>query len=595
MLRALLLFAAARAVRGGKHGKPVFDIQFLDTIEGAHAFVRDVAINPQTYLACSLTRSYGMTEWLSYQDARHGGRAATIEWCEAVGVELCPFVISQAAWKLHNTFIPIARDRGFSLGPEQGPERLRLWGYIFEILLGLAVFGAAGGAAASVMALPQSVRDDAKTITGGYFDILEDLGFLVRSTATTAGHYCMGPIHQKVSDHVNKGVNNGKKVFVHPIAVTMFCITMALDNPETRTITVELSVSLGLGLIVCPSCFWGRLIYIMVLWSTVRLSDYVEHPLQYKQLKDEVEPVMHQNLLEYREASPWFMAQFATGGWELVISLIDNSTDMALSPLFFIGVASRTFIGNEWKTVGMLTTSNCSVIGMSEAQFVFLITTPEWRFFLMMYMMYNNAGMWSDAILGAPLPRPSGYDGQHYREVLSCVKTFSGGQPLLAVEASKPEPPPTPTPTPTPKPEPEPTPNPPKPPTPTPKPPKPTPKPKPKPKPDPWDVLFNGMAGEKVALRRYGGRGRPAGMPSYVEWYVSGEYEVMRLTPYRGVEGFAETFGPRLNAAQLRGDASLPNGRRFVDVRGLSQAEPVYNRAYYEGVEAERGRTALGF
>ena len=79
---------------------------------------------------------------------------------------------------------------------------------------------------------------------------------------------------------------------------------------------------------------------------------------------------------------------------------------------------------------------------------------------------------------------------------------------------------------------------------------------------------------------------------------MSGEFEVMRLTPYRGVEGFSGVFGPRLSAAQLLGDAPLPNGRRFVDVRDVQkypQAEPVYNAAYYEGVEAERGRTARGY
>ena len=583
MLRALLLGAAARAVHGGKQGKPKYDIQFLDTVEGAHAFVRDAAIAPSKFLACSLAGTFGMAEWLSYQDARLGGRANTIKWCEAVGTELCPFVISQAAWKLHNTFIPIARDRGFSLGELQGPERLRLWGYIFEILLGLAVFGAAGGAAASVMALPRSVRDDAKTITGGYFDILEDLGFLVRSTATTAGHYYMGSIHREVSDHVN----TGKTVFVHPIGVTMFCIVMALDNPVTRAIAVERSVSLGLGLISCPSCFWGRFIYIMVLWSTVRLSDYVGHPLEYQRLSQQIEPVMHQDLEDFRKAAPWFMAQFAMGGWELAISLIDNSTDMALSPLFFIGVASRKFIGNEWKTVSTLTVSVGTVLGMSEAQFAFLITTPEWRFFLMMYMMYNNAGIWSDAILGAPLPRPSGYDGQHDREVLSCTRFFSAR--LDALEDAKPQPTPTPTPKP-PKPEPEPTPNPPKPPTPTPKPPKPTPTPTPNPKPDPWQVLTDGMAFQASAVRKDTGAGRPAGLPSYIEYYCEGGYEMLRLTPYRGVEGPAQMFGPRLSGAQLVGLAPLPNGRRFVDLRDVDaypQAEPVYNATYYEGVEAE--------
>jgi len=76
MLRALLLCAATRAALGGKQGKPKYDIQFLDTLGGAHAFVRDVKVNPSAYLACSLTGNY-MTEWLSYQDARLGGRANT--------------------------------------------------------------------------------------------------------------------------------------------------------------------------------------------------------------------------------------------------------------------------------------------------------------------------------------------------------------------------------------------------------------------------------------------------------------------------------------------------------------------------------------
>ena len=98
--------------------------------------------------------------------------------------------------------------------------------------------------------------------------------------------------------------------------------------------------------------------------------------------------------------------------------------------------------------------------------------------------------------------------------------------------------------------------------------------------------------------KKFGRRGRPAGMPSYIEWYVSGEYEVMRLTPYRGVKAFGAPFGPRLSAAQLLGRAPLPNGRRFVDVRDVQkypQAEPVYNATYYGGVEAERGRNQRGY
>jgi len=327
--------------------------------------------------------------------------------------------------------------------------------------------------------------------------------------------------------------------------------------------------------------------------STHSVARLVGNPTAYSQLEKKYESSMKQDLFEFRTASPLFMACFATGEWELAFTLLDNTTDMRLGPLFFIGGASRKLIGDEWKTVGTLTHST-SVIGTTEAQFAFLITTPEWRFFLMMYMMYNNAGVWSDAILDAPLPRPSGYDGQHEREVKSCLKTFSGGRRLLPTEAAKPEP----RPTPTPKPEPEPTPNPPKPPTPTPKPPKPTPTPNPNPKPDPWQVLTDGMAFEAVAVREDTGAGRPAGLPPYIEYFCEGGYEMLRLTPYRGVEGPAQMFGPPLTGAQLVGRTPLPNGRRFVDVRDVRtypQAEPVYNPAYYKGVEAERGRTHRGY
>ena len=136
------------------------DLQFLHTYGAAHAFVKDGAkIAPSQYLACNdETGTYGMREWLSYQDALHGSREETLKWCRSAGVKLCPLLISQGAWKTHNVFISIARDRGFSLGEHQGPERLRLWGFIYELLLGLAD----DDADASVMELPRSVRDDAR-------------------------------------------------------------------------------------------------------------------------------------------------------------------------------------------------------------------------------------------------------------------------------------------------------------------------------------------------------------------------------------------------------------------------------------------------
>ena len=61
----------------------------------------------------------------------------------------------------------------------------------------------------------------------------------------------------------------------------------------------------------------------------------------------------------------------------------------------------------------MLTVSVNSVLGMSVAQFAFLITTPEWRFFLLMYMMYNNGGIWSDEDCPKYLPATCG-DGLVY-------------------------------------------------------------------------------------------------------------------------------------------------------------------------------------
>jgi hypothetical protein len=551
--------------------KPRLDLQFLDTYGGAHAFVQEVRISPVQYLACDETGTYGVSDWLKYQDALHGSREETLKWCRAVGVKLCPLLISQGAWKLHDTWITIARRRGFSLGAHQGPERLRLWGFIYELLLGLA----ADDAAASVMELPRSVRDDARKITGGFFDILADLECILPTTAETPGLYYAGPIHEKVSKHVDKTVQ------VHPMAVTMFCITMALDDPASRAAAVKRSMDLGLGPIGSASCFYGRWIQLIVL-SSHSVARFVGNPTAYRQLEKKYESLMKQDLFEFRTASPCFMAQFAAGGWELVFSMIDNTTEMRPSPLLFVGERSLGKVKGVWKTVSTLTSSVNSVLGTSEAQFEFLIKTPEWRVFLLMYLMYNNAGVWSDVFLDAPLPRPSGYDHQHAREVASCLDTFAVGE--HALEDAKPEPTPPPTPKP-PKPEP------------TPKPPTPTPKPKPTPTPPKpvWQTLYDGMAGEVSLVRPYKGGGRPAGLPSYIEWYVSGEFEVLRHTPYRSVEGFPQVFGPRLSGAQLVGRAPLPNGRRFVDVRALSQAEPVYNPAYYEGVEAERDRNSLGY
>ena len=203
MLRALLLVTAARAALAGYSKKHGYTVQFLDTEAGANAFLDLVKLAPSQYLASTLAYGdYGMTEWLRYQDSRHGGRDKTIEWCAKVGVELCPFVISQGCWKLHNAFIPIARSRGFSLGRCQAVERINLWGFLFEFLLG---FGC-GWVQAIIVLVPVALMRDAWIIIPGFFKILVDLEILDDSTDEPA-IYVRGPLNQKVSAHAQKQVN----------------------------------------------------------------------------------------------------------------------------------------------------------------------------------------------------------------------------------------------------------------------------------------------------------------------------------------------------------------------------------------------------
>ena len=59
----------------GKGAKPKLNLQFQDLFGGAHAFVQEgTTIGPSQYLAARRDGSYGVAEWLSYQDA--GARAA---------------------------------------------------------------------------------------------------------------------------------------------------------------------------------------------------------------------------------------------------------------------------------------------------------------------------------------------------------------------------------------------------------------------------------------------------------------------------------------------------------------------------------------
>ena len=162
----------------------------------------------------------------------------------------------------------------------------------------------------------------------------------------------------------------------------MFCISMCIKNPEYRRMAVRRSVELGLGLIICPACFFGRWIYIMLLSTAVDVYQIVENPLAYSHLAASYEARLHQDLTSFRLAAIHFMTLFASGGWQLVVSLVDNSVDMARSPLFLLGERSRSQqrIEGDWRTVSSLCASpGMPVIGMSDVCFAFLLTTPEWR------------------------------------------------------------------------------------------------------------------------------------------------------------------------------------------------------------------------
>lgn len=155
---------------------------------------------------------------------------------------------------------------------------------------------------------------------------------------------------------------------------------MCIKNPEYRRMAVRRSVELGLGLIICPACFWGRYIYMMLLSTAVDVLSIVANPLAYHPLKDDYLGRMHRDLLSFRLAAVHLMTLFASGGWQLVVMLVDNSTDMARSPLFLLGERSRSSqpIDGDWRTVSSLQHGG-QVIGMSDACFAFLLMTPEWR------------------------------------------------------------------------------------------------------------------------------------------------------------------------------------------------------------------------
>ena len=156
---------------------------------------------------------------------------------------------------------------------------------------------------------------------------------------------------------------------------------MCIKNPEYRRKAVERSVELGLGLIISPACFWGRFIFMILLSTAVNVYQIVANPLAYHRIKDDYMNRMHGDLLSFRLAAVHFMTLFASGGWQLVVSLVDNSVDMARSPLFLLGERSRSSqpIDGDWRTVSNLHAAQAMVIGMSDVCFAFLLMTPEWR------------------------------------------------------------------------------------------------------------------------------------------------------------------------------------------------------------------------
>ena len=107
----------------------------------------------------------------------------------------------------------------------------------------------------------------------------------------------------------------------------------------------------------------------------------VANPLAYSPLAASYEARLHRDLLSFRLAAFHLMTLFASGGWQLVVSLVDNSVDMARSPLFLLGERSlsQQKIDGDWRTVSNLGESVGTVIGMSDVCFAFLLTTPEWR------------------------------------------------------------------------------------------------------------------------------------------------------------------------------------------------------------------------
>ena len=119
----------------------------------------------------------------------------------------------------------------------------------------------------------------------------------------------------------------------------------------------------------------------MLLSTAVDVYQIVENPLAYSHLAASYEARLHQDLTSFRLAAIHFMTLFASGGWQLVVSLVDNSVDMARSPLFLLGERSRSSqpIDGDWRTVSNLHAAQAMVIGMSDVCFAFLLMTPEWR------------------------------------------------------------------------------------------------------------------------------------------------------------------------------------------------------------------------
>ena len=203
-----------------------------------------------------------------------GSIPRALDYLGTIGITLAVLFLSKGAWQLHHATRPISSMRGFSTGPDQAPERLRLYAFWFEQLAGLCKDAAT---AAFVRAMPKAVYLLASTIVPLFMDILLDLDLLGLGDGTTPVHYVAG-------------LALATGVTIHQ--VVMLCIYLALNDPRKRARAEKLSRDMGLGPLENPSCLFGAYICAPVLFLTKvplvlvfgNRALYREHVLSYKVL-----------------------------------------------------------------------------------------------------------------------------------------------------------------------------------------------------------------------------------------------------------------------------------------------------------------------